>query len=34
MQLMMTTELKGQQTIFLPFNKGQKSEPELIFPDA
>lgn len=30
----MTTELKGQQTIFLPFNKGQKSEPELIFPDS
>ncbi|MDB9484892.1 type I restriction endonuclease [Dolichospermum circinale CS-537/05] len=30
----MTTELKGQQTIFLPFNKGQKSESQLIFPDS
>ncbi|MEH2121289.1 type I restriction endonuclease [Nostoc sp.] len=30
----MTTELKGQQTVFLPFNKGQKSEPHLLFPDS
>lgn len=30
----MTTELKGEQTVFLPFNKGQKSEPHLLFPDS
>ncbi|MCL6751181.1 DEAD/DEAH box helicase family protein [Nostoc sp. CCCryo 231-06] len=30
----MTTELKGQQTVFLPFNKGQKSESHLPFTDS
>ena len=30
----MTTELKGQQTVFLPFNKGQKSESYLPFTDS
>lgn len=32
--IFMTTELKGEKTIFLPFNKGQKSEPNLLFPDS
>jgi type I restriction enzyme, R subunit len=30
----MTTELKGKQTRFLPFNQGKKSEPDLRFPDS
>jgi len=32
--IFMTTELKGEKTIFLPFNQGQKSEPNLLFPDS
>lgn len=32
--IFMTTELKGEKTIFLPFNKGQKSAPNLLFPDS
>jgi len=32
--IFMTTELKGDKTIFLPFNKGQKSEQNLVFPDS
>ncbi|WP_333341564.1 type I restriction endonuclease [Microcoleus sp. T3B2] len=32
--IFMTTELKGEKTIFLPFNKGQKSESNLLFPDS
>ncbi|MFM6457063.1 MAG: type I restriction endonuclease, partial [Planktothrix sp.] len=32
--IFMTTELKGEKTIFLPFNKGQKSEQNLLFPDS
>ncbi len=30
----MTTELKGEQTIFLPFNKGRKSQDTLFAPDS
>ncbi|MFM6454044.1 MAG: type I restriction endonuclease subunit R, partial [Planktothrix sp.] len=32
--IFMTTELKGEKTVFLPFNKGQKSEQNLLFPDS
>lgn len=30
----MTTELKGEQTIFIPFNKGRKSQSGIPFPDS
>ncbi|MGI2902226.1 type I restriction endonuclease subunit R [Tolypothrix sp. VBCCA 56010] len=30
----MTTELKKEQTIFLPFNKGKKSQDNLLSPDS
>ena len=30
----MTTELKGKETRFLPFNQGKKSDPDLRFPDS
>lgn len=30
----MTTELKKEQTIFLPFNKGKKSQSNLLSPDS
>jgi type I restriction enzyme R subunit len=32
--IFMTTELKGEKTVFLPFNKGQKSEQNLLFSDS
>jgi type I restriction enzyme R subunit len=32
--IFMTSELKGDKTVFLPFNKGQKSEQNLHFPDS
>ena len=32
--IFMTSELKGEKTVFLPFNQGQKSEQNLLFPDS